>query len=94
MNLLGNIRTKALWVTVAVGVTVLGVLSLTTLPAWPVVGVALATVALVVNQIAKPLSSPICFGCGIDLTNEPRGEHGVICKNCGTITQHRDDGLA
>lgn len=75
----------------AMGITLaaLGVISLTALPAWPVVGVAVAAVAFSVNRIAARLSGDraMCFGCGQSISDAPVGEHGSICPGCGSITQ-------
>jgi hypothetical protein len=84
---LHKIRRRVLWIAVGVGLTTLGVISVTTIPAWPVVGLAVATLALVVNQMAAKLSSPTCLGCGNDLKGQPRGEHGTICPHCGSIQE-------
>jgi hypothetical protein len=78
---------RVLWMIVGVGLTTLGVISLTTIPAWPILGVAVATVALVINQMTSRLRQPICLGCGHDLTGQPLGEHGTICPACGAVHQ-------
>jgi len=81
-----KVRLRVLWTVVGIGLTTLGVISLTAIPAWPIVGVAVATLALVVNGMTSRLRQPICLGCGGDLTNQPRGEHGAICPTCGTVS--------
>lgn len=63
----------------------LAAISLTSLPALPIVGVVIATVAFVVNGATARLNSPTCLGCGADLTGEPAGQYGIICKSCGTV---------
>ncbi len=60
--------------------------SLTSIPAWPIVGVAVATVAVAVNKISSRLRSPVCWGCGRDLSERTSGEYGIICPECGTMT--------
>jgi hypothetical protein len=80
-------RVRVLWVIVGIGLTTLGVLSLTTIPAWPIVGVAVATVALAISRMTSRLSQPICLGCGHDLSGQPLGEHGTICPECGAVHQ-------
>jgi hypothetical protein len=87
MTWMHKVRRRVLWIAVGVGLTTLGVLSVTTIPAWPIVGVAVATLALVVNTVASRLSQPTCLGCGQNLTGQPRGEHGAICPSCGSINQ-------
>jgi hypothetical protein len=84
---LHTIRRRVLWIVVGVGLTTLGVISVTTIPAWPVVGIAVATLAIVVNSMASRLSEPICLGCGLDIKDQPRGEHGTICPHCGSIQE-------
>ncbi len=75
MTWMHKIRRRALWIAVGVGITTLGVLSITTVPAWPIVGVAVATLALAINQLTSRLSQTICLGCGQDLSGQPLGEH-------------------
>jgi hypothetical protein len=87
-------RVRVLWTLVGIGLTTLGVLSLTTLPAWPIVGVAVATLALAVNTISSRLRHPICLGCGFDLKHEPVGERGSICPTCGTVNERFTDRVA
>lgn len=70
-----------------VGVTALGVISITTIPAWPVWGVAVATVALVLNTLTREVSQTTCLGCGASLETAPTGAHGRICPECGSINE-------
>jgi hypothetical protein len=86
VTFLHQIRRKVLWVVVGVGVTTLAILSWTALPALPIVGVAVATIALVINTMTARLRQPICHGCGVSIAGLPHGEHGVICPDCGHIT--------
>ena len=87
MTWMHKVRRRALWIAVGVGITTLGVLSMTTIPAWPIVGVAVATLALAINQLTSRLSQPVCLACGQDLTGQPRGEHGTVCPHCGSIQE-------
>lgn len=64
----------------------LGAISLTTLPAWPVVGVAFAAAAVAVNHMTSRLKAPVCHGCGARLADEPPGAYGVVCSACGFVT--------
>jgi hypothetical protein len=84
MNIL---RRRALWVVVGAGLTVLGVLSLTAVPAWPVVGVAVAAAAIVLNSLTARLQATTCLGCGGDLAGQPNSPHGRMCPTCGTINE-------
>ncbi len=83
---LSRIRRRTLWLVVGLGLTVTAVMSLTAIPAWPVVGVAVAALAFGVNNMAHRLSEPTCLTCGDSLRDAPRGEHGAICPKCGTIS--------
>lgn len=87
MTWMHQVRRRALWIAVGVGLTTLGVLSVTTIPAWPLVGVAVATLAIAINRVASRLSQPTCYGCGESLAGQPHGERGVICPHCGSIGQ-------
>lgn len=84
---LGKIRTRALWVVVCLCVTALGLIAWTTLPAWPVVGAAVAAVALVLNSLTAKIDAPICLNCGTDLSSEPICSHGRMCRSCGAINE-------
>ena len=57
------------------------------LPALPVLGVAFAAAAVVVNQMAHRLAQPTCYGCGENISRIVAGAYGVVCPDCGAITQ-------
>lgn len=57
------------------------------LPALPVLGVAFAAAAVLVNQMAHRLAQPTCYGCGKDIARIAAGAYGVVCPDCGAITQ-------
>lgn len=57
------------------------------LPALPVLGVAFAAAAVLVNQMAHRLAQPTCYGCGKDIARIAAGAYGVVCPECGAITQ-------
>lgn len=82
-----RIRLRALAILVGIGLTALALISLTTMPAWPIVGVAVATLAVCVHSIAHKVNPSTCLGCGKSVAHEPAGEHGRICRSCGTIAQ-------
>ncbi|HYE62094.1 MAG TPA: hypothetical protein VD997_08865 [Phycisphaerales bacterium] len=86
MTFLHSIRRRVLWIAVGVGLTTLGVVSMTTLPAWPIVGAAVATLALVVNSMTRSLRGQVCLGCGQSIANLPHGDYGVICPRCGHVS--------
>ncbi len=80
-----KVRLRALAFVVGIALCALGAISLTTIPAWPIVGVAVAFVAVGINRIASRLAQPVCLSCGIDLGEQPTGEHGPICPSCGAV---------
>jgi hypothetical protein len=86
VTFLHSIRRRVLWIVVGVGLTTLGVVSMTTLPAWPIVGAAVATIALVLNGMTRSLRGQVCLGCGQSIAHLPHGEHGVICPGCGHVS--------
>lgn len=76
---------------VGLALAAIGLASLTTIPAWPVLGVAIAAAAMLVNTAATRLSEATCLGCGASTAELPKGEHGTICPHCGTIGHTPDD---
>ena len=82
---LRRLRYRALAVVLAVTLAAISVLTMSTLPAWPVIGVAVATVALALNTVASRLSEPVCHGCGGALKDAAYGPHGTVCPGCGAI---------
>ncbi len=82
-----KLRLRVLAVLVGAGLCVLALVSWAALPVWPVIGVALATAAMVVNTMTHKLAQPACMSCGKNLTGEPIGLYGIICPDCGAITQ-------
>jgi predicted RNA-binding Zn-ribbon protein involved in translation (DUF1610 family) len=86
MTWVHKLRLRVFALVVAAALTVLGLASVVTVPIWPVVGVAFAAVALVVNRVASRLDGPTCLACGADLSDQALGEHGVMCPSCGSIS--------
>ncbi len=80
LSWLSKIRLRVLAYLTGLTLAALGVLAITTIPAWGVWGMA-----MVVNRTAGRLSEPTCYGCGRSTENLPDGEHGVACPDCGTI---------
>lgn len=87
MTWIHKTRLRVLALLVGTVIAVIGVVSWAALPVWPVVGVAFATVAVVFNTMTSRLAQPVCWGCGQDLAQAQPGEYGVICPNCGALTQ-------
>ncbi|MFN0133989.1 MAG: hypothetical protein ACKVW3_15850 [Phycisphaerales bacterium] len=86
MTLFHRIRLRVFAVLVAVGLVVIAAISWASLPVWPVVGVAFAAVALVVNNMTNRLSQPVCWGCGQDISKQHAGAYGRVCPSCGSVT--------
>src|ERR1043165_1772972 len=83
--LLHRIRLKVFALLVGITLAVIGAVSWAALPIWPVIGVAVATVAFVVNSLTSRLSEPLCWTCGEDLSRQAAGEYGLMCPSCGSL---------
>lgn len=94
MTWMHKLRLRVLTVAVALALLVLGAISLTAIPAWPVVGVAVACFAMAVNSMAARLGQATCFGCGHDIGGQAAGPHGVTCRNCGSLNFMPESGQA
>ena len=86
MNWVHKLRLRVFALLVAGTLAAIGIASVLSAPVWPVLGVAVAVVTLVVNRVASRLDSATCLSCGSDLASQPRGEHGIICPGCGSIS--------
>lgn len=84
--LMQRIRLRVMAIVVGAILAAVATISLTSIPAWPIVGVAFATVAVCVNTLTSRLRTPVCYGCGADISRLPNGEYGVICPDCGSLT--------
>ncbi|MFA6043429.1 MAG: hypothetical protein WC718_00470 [Phycisphaerales bacterium] len=82
-----RLRRRALWVVVATGALAVGVIATTT---WPVLAV-LTPAALIVftalNTMTAKLTEHTCFGCGVDISDEPVSVRGRICPGCGAVNE-------
>lgn len=87
MDWMHTIRRRALWIVVVAGAVVLGLIFTTTIPAWPVLGVAVAAVAFAINGVAARLETTSCLACGADLADQPVGIRGRLCPKCGAINE-------
>ncbi len=94
MTWMHRLRLKVLAIALGLALTAIALISLTTIPAWPIVGVAFAATAFVVNQMSSRLSGVVCHGCGSDIQGVPGGQYGVTCPKCGHLTQHLAFGPA
>ncbi|MEL7484943.1 MAG: hypothetical protein AAFN41_11405 [Planctomycetota bacterium] len=84
--LLHKLRLRAFAVVVGLILAAVGVVSIVSAPAWPVVAGAVAIAAVAVNSVASRLTKTICLGCGHNVTGAPVGQYGVVCPKCGTIS--------
>jgi hypothetical protein len=84
-TLLHRIRLKVFALLVGMTLAVIGAVSWAALPVWPVLGVAVATVAFVVNSLTSRLNDPVCWTCGDDLSKQASGEYGIMCPKCGSL---------
>ena len=89
MSWLHRIRLKLLAFLAGLVLAGVAITSVTTVPVWGVVGVAVVAVTFAVNTLGAKLTQPTCLGCGRDLTGEHAGEYGVACPDCGQINQRR-----
>lgn len=87
LNWFHKIRLRVLAVLVAAIFAVIGVVTWAAWPVVPVVGVALLTVAAVVNQMTFRLAEPVCYDCGADLKAQRPGVYGVVCPGCGSVNE-------
>lgn len=85
MTWMHRLRLRVLALTVALALAAIGIASAAAWPVWPVLGCAVAAVALVVNRMASRLDHPTCLACGSDLSGQPTGVHGSFCPACGAI---------
>ncbi len=53
----------------------------------PVFFGAVAAAAVSLSKTAHRLDKPTCWECGTDLSGEPVGTHGTICRECGAVNQ-------
>jgi len=86
MTWMHKIRLRVLGLLLGLALAAIATVSFTTWPAWPVIGVAVATLALVVNKMTTRLAQPVCWGCGADISRDTPGQYGVECPNCGSLT--------
>lgn len=89
LNWLQRIRLRVFAVMLGLALAALATVSLTTIPAWPVVGVAFAVAVAVINTAGQRFSvdQQVCLTCGVDVSKQPSGPHGVICPSCGGLSQ-------
>lgn len=87
MNWIHRLRIRVLAWLIGIAMVGVAIASWAALPAWPVVGVAVAVVVAAVSTMTSRLVVPTCWGCGTDLASIEPGEHGFICPECGSVNQ-------
>lgn len=85
LTFLHKLRLRVLAILLGTGLAVVGLLSLVSWPALPVIGVAVITVAAMVHRVTHKLSSPLCHACGHDLSGQPDSSIGLLCPECGSV---------
>jgi hypothetical protein len=86
MTWMHKIRLRVLGLLLGLVLAAIAAVSFTTWPAWPVIGVAVATLAIAVNKMTTRLAQPVCWGCGTDISRATPGQYGVECPSCGSLT--------
>lgn len=86
MTWMQRLRLKVLAMIGGLILAVVALATVTTVPVWGLIGVAVAAVAVTVNTLTARMSQQTCWGCGQSLLGEPTGEHGQVCPHCGTMT--------
>lgn len=87
-------RMRALASVLGVAIAAFGLIAWAALPVLPVVGVAVATVAVMINSLTARLNEPLCRDCGQDLRRESLSDYGVACPRCGLINPPGHDRIA
>ncbi len=86
MAWIARLRLRMLAWVAAIGLATVATVSFVGLPWIPIVGFAVAFV-VGVNKSTRPLERVTCLQCGLDLTEQPIGQYGVACPDCGAISQ-------
>lgn len=77
---------RLLALAVAACLTIFALVSLAAAPAWPVIGVTVAAMALVwKSSIGPRIVRPACLHCGASIKGQPTGEYGAMCRECGGL---------
>ncbi len=87
MKWLHQVWLRVLALFLAAGLVVIGLVAVTAAPMWPLLGVAVATVAVVWSNMTSRLDRPTCLHCGLDIKNEPGSQYGIMCPGCGGFNE-------
>src|SRR5262245_25131557 len=82
-----RLRLRALALLLGIALASVATVALAGVSWVPVVVGAVAAVAVSLSQAAHRLSRPTCLECGVDLSKEPVGAHGIVCRHCGAVSQ-------
>lgn len=85
MNWMHKLRLRAFALIVGTALGAFALVSWATLPLLPVIGVAVAVMALAMGSMTTKLGAATCLDCGADLSGKPAGVYGVTCPSCGAI---------
>jgi predicted RNA-binding Zn-ribbon protein involved in translation (DUF1610 family) len=83
------LRLRALLWVVGIATATTAAIVLTSVSWVPLLGVAMAAVAMSLNSVGAKLSKPTCMTCGEDLSGRPVAEQGVPCPKCGGLNLPR-----
>lgn len=93
MRLLAKARLKAFGVLIGVGVAAFSAISIAAWPAAAVVGVAITAAAVVVSKLGAQFDQAVCHSCGENLQGQQAGAYGVICPECGALSEVSPEAL-
>lgn len=88
-NWFGRLRLKAFSVVLGIALATAAVIMWTPVGWIPAVGVATVATVVTISRIAQKLTKPVCYSCAKDLSDQPDGEHGIVCPSCGALHQGR-----
>ncbi|HMN40228.1 MAG TPA: hypothetical protein PKE29_05235 [Phycisphaerales bacterium] len=84
-NWIRGIKFRALAWLVAIILAAVATVVLAGVPAWPMIGVAVAAACVSVGKLTTRLLKPTCLECGHDLSGQPIGTQGIACPECGAV---------
>lgn len=81
------LRRRALWLIVATSAIAVGIIVTTTLPVMAVLTPAALIVFTALNTMTSKMTEHTCFGCGVDISDQPISARGRICPGCGAVNE-------
>lgn len=85
VSLIHRLRLRVLGLLLGLVLAALATISLTAIPAWPVVGVAVAAAYVGVNRIMARITPSSCPSCGHNLQGLGASANGIVCPECGSV---------